>query len=80
VLRTTHATRSPTRIVYATVTLVVPSRSVTASTSTVSPQRADDDHSSELALTTGSQRAATSSQGSPWDAHQWLDVSSAQVR
>ncbi len=64
-----------------TVTLVEPTFSVSASTVTVSPKRADDDHSSELALTSGSTPLATSSShGRPCDVHQALEASSAQVR
>jgi hypothetical protein len=63
-----------------TVTLVRPTFSVSASTVTVSPQRADDVQSSVLPFTTGSTRAATVSHGNPCAAHQRLDASSAQVR
>ena len=51
VVRTTQHSRSPTRTVKRTVRLVRPSVSSSASTSTVSPQRADERHSSALATT-----------------------------
>jgi hypothetical protein len=81
VVRTMQQTRSPTRTVNRAVALVRPTASVSASTVTVSPQRADDDHSSVLALTSGSiARSVNSSHDSPAAAHQTLDASSAQVR